>query len=161
MRFYSSKRISYVIFFFFSSRRRHTRFSRDWSSDVCSSDLARPARRRAPDGEAPADLEALAVRAHTPRRDPRLRQARRHALLRPRAGARLAARRRNRREIGGKPMARGSIVKRRSGNYAIVYYVDGRQKWETIGPSRREAERALTARKREVDTGTWREPSDE
>src|SRR5690606_18146296 len=28
--------------FFFSSRRRHTRFSRDWSSDVCSSDLLRP-----------------------------------------------------------------------------------------------------------------------
>src|SRR5690606_25816998 len=28
------------VFFFFSSRRRHTRFSRDWSSDVCSSDLA-------------------------------------------------------------------------------------------------------------------------
>src|SRR5690606_40510170 len=27
--------------FFFSSRRRHTRFSRDWSSDVCSSDLPR------------------------------------------------------------------------------------------------------------------------
>src|SRR5690606_10120287 len=26
--------------FFFSSRRRHTRFSRDWSSDVCSSDLS-------------------------------------------------------------------------------------------------------------------------
>src|SRR5690606_39807599 len=25
--------------FYFSSRRRHTRFSRDWSSDVCSSDL--------------------------------------------------------------------------------------------------------------------------
>src|SRR5690606_28809691 len=29
-----------VLFFFFSSRRRHTRFSRDWSSDVCSSDLS-------------------------------------------------------------------------------------------------------------------------
>src|SRR5690606_40522054 len=28
-------------FFFFSRRRRHTRFSRDWSSDVCSSDLGR------------------------------------------------------------------------------------------------------------------------
>src|SRR5690606_1918912 len=28
-----------VYAFFFSSRRRHTRFSRDWSSDVCSSDL--------------------------------------------------------------------------------------------------------------------------
>src|SRR5260370_42464797 len=27
------------IFFFFSSRRRHTRFKCDWSSDVCSSDL--------------------------------------------------------------------------------------------------------------------------
>src|SRR2546429_2054129 len=32
-------------FFFFSSRRRHTRCSRDWSSDVCSSDL-----RAAPPG---------------------------------------------------------------------------------------------------------------
>src|SRR5690606_40480127 len=30
--------------FFFSSRRRHTRFSRDWSSDVCSSDLHFSAR---------------------------------------------------------------------------------------------------------------------
>src|SRR5215208_4362720 len=31
-----------VIFFFFSSRRRHTRWPRDWSSDVCSSDLPPP-----------------------------------------------------------------------------------------------------------------------
>src|SRR5688572_32840651 len=29
----------YVCVFFFSSRRRHTRFDCDWSSDVCSSDL--------------------------------------------------------------------------------------------------------------------------
>src|SRR5204862_1343514 len=29
----------FVFFFFFSSRRRHTRSLRDWSSDVCSSDL--------------------------------------------------------------------------------------------------------------------------
>src|SRR5699024_3732046 len=28
-----------IVFFFFSSRRRHTRSKRDWSSDVCSSDL--------------------------------------------------------------------------------------------------------------------------
>src|SRR5439155_8517826 len=28
-----------LFFFFFSSRRRHTRWPRDWSSDVCSSDL--------------------------------------------------------------------------------------------------------------------------
>src|SRR5690606_32741267 len=31
---------SYYSLLFFPSRRRHTRFSRDWSSDVCSSDLA-------------------------------------------------------------------------------------------------------------------------
>src|SRR5215469_17266631 len=30
-----------MFFFFFSSRRRHTRSLRDWSSDVCSSDLVR------------------------------------------------------------------------------------------------------------------------
>src|SRR5256885_12874875 len=29
----------YVVIFFFSSRRRHTRLQGDWSSDVCSSDL--------------------------------------------------------------------------------------------------------------------------
>ena len=28
-----------LVGFFFSSRRRHTRYWRDWSSDVCSSDL--------------------------------------------------------------------------------------------------------------------------
>src|SRR5699024_11497501 len=32
---------SSIILFFFSSRRRHTRSKRDWSSDVCSSDLFR------------------------------------------------------------------------------------------------------------------------
>src|SRR5690606_40263923 len=40
-----------------SSRRRHTRFSRDWSSDVCSSDLWRPgyanAQRDGPQSTAP------------------------------------------------------------------------------------------------------------
>src|SRR5947199_3392683 len=35
---------SFVICFFFSSRRRHTRCLSDWSSDVCSSDLAILAR---------------------------------------------------------------------------------------------------------------------
>src|SRR5207245_3117809 len=30
---------TFCVFFFFSSRRRHTRCYRDWSSDVCSSDL--------------------------------------------------------------------------------------------------------------------------
>src|SRR5262245_66086508 len=42
-----------IILFFFSSRRRHTRCLSDWSSDVCSSDLAaRPQMGQA----APADL---------------------------------------------------------------------------------------------------------
>src|SRR3712207_7594362 len=38
----------WYVFFFFSSRRRHTRYWRDWSSDVCSSDLGAglPGRRR-------------------------------------------------------------------------------------------------------------------
>src|SRR3712207_9006257 len=39
--------------FFFSSRRRHTRYWRDWSSDVCSSDLA---ARRAVVADAPPAL---------------------------------------------------------------------------------------------------------
>src|SRR5271169_5478607 len=34
--------ISLDLLFVFSSRRRHTRCYRDWSSDVCSSDLSRP-----------------------------------------------------------------------------------------------------------------------
>src|SRR5690606_30355352 len=38
---------SAILVFFFSSRRRHTRFSRDWSSDVCSSDLWRMVGRGA------------------------------------------------------------------------------------------------------------------
>src|SRR6266436_3702341 len=38
--------------FFFSSRRRHTRCSRDWSSDVCSSDLDRAeVKKIAPRGD--------------------------------------------------------------------------------------------------------------
>src|SRR5690606_40040849 len=42
-----------IFLFFFSSRRRHTSFSRDWSSDVCSSDLSkdrggRPSSLRSP-----------------------------------------------------------------------------------------------------------------
>src|SRR5699024_5805725 len=37
--FSSIDNLVFIFYFFFSSRRRHTRSKRDWSSDVCSSDL--------------------------------------------------------------------------------------------------------------------------
>src|SRR5688500_19603322 len=37
---------SWIPFFFFSSSRRHTRLQGDWSSDVCSSDLAFAGRKK-------------------------------------------------------------------------------------------------------------------
>src|SRR5687768_17623419 len=61
-------------FFFFSSRRRHTRCSRDWSSDVCSSDLEleireRPERRELepPEPHAPSSVGSLPRRDKTKR----------------------------------------------------------------------------------------------
>src|SRR5687768_17708074 len=59
-----------LFFFFFSSRRRHTRCSRDWSSDVCSSDLrwrsgpliSLPLRRRAGEGALATPSTASASR---------------------------------------------------------------------------------------------------
>src|SRR5687768_18413277 len=39
------------VVFFFSSRRRHTRCSRDWSSDVCSSDLGTEVAKLPADGK--------------------------------------------------------------------------------------------------------------
>src|SRR5690606_39815561 len=39
--------------FFCAGRRRHTRFSRDWSSDVCSSDLCATRMRAAASGDSP------------------------------------------------------------------------------------------------------------
>src|SRR6266446_8012889 len=51
--------LEFPYFFFFSSRRRHTRLQGDWSSDVCSSDLRAPPR-------AP-DARPCAARAFDPR----------------------------------------------------------------------------------------------
>src|SRR2546430_10081696 len=48
------------IFFFFSSRRRHTRFDCDWSSDVCSSDLESPERQHRVEAHLDADGPGLA-----------------------------------------------------------------------------------------------------
>src|SRR5215475_7730691 len=57
-------------FFFFSSRRRHTSFSRDWSSDVCSSDLtgvgdAAELTRRAVECDLPDAMSAALARVQT------------------------------------------------------------------------------------------------
>src|SRR2546429_2453334 len=49
-------------FFFFSSRRRHTRCSRDWSSDVCSSDLILPPALCRCSGRVEHDVRELVVR---------------------------------------------------------------------------------------------------
>src|SRR5256886_14551410 len=49
-------------FFFFSSRRRHTRFDCDWSSDVCSSDLAGDVLM--PPGETEKSLKRLEDAVH-------------------------------------------------------------------------------------------------
>ena len=53
----------FCFFFFFSSRRRHTRSDRDWSSDVCSSDLifGVPAAMRAVPPVFTRSLAALGV----------------------------------------------------------------------------------------------------
>src|SRR6266542_4476269 len=63
--FYNVYSMNFV-FFFFSSRRRHTRCYRDWSSDVCSSDLAAMAEELVVVGEdggwkIPSQLSALAL----------------------------------------------------------------------------------------------------
>src|SRR5216684_3930602 len=46
-----------VLYFFFSSRRRHTRCSHDWSSDVCSSDLLDEKRAAARAGGGPRRIK--------------------------------------------------------------------------------------------------------
>src|SRR6266850_4853255 len=83
-----------MLFFFFSSRRRHTRLQGDWSSDVCSSDLLRSAEERV--GRVRRRPPGARSRRRVPRAGPRrtrLQPARRAAAAaargRPgRAGAR-------------------------------------------------------------------------
>src|SRR3712207_7554010 len=56
-----------MIFFFFSSRRRHTRYWRDWSSDVCSSDLFGPgAAAEYEEAERLLNLVGVEVNARVP-----------------------------------------------------------------------------------------------
>src|SRR2546422_1742841 len=100
--------------FFFSSRRRHTRCSRDWSSDVCSSDLETdmsPARRRAGDisvsdlqPNEPGD-EAVVDRGHGRATADRDRRDLRHELQshapHPRCARLLGCRRQHGRSLAG------------------------------------------------------------
>src|SRR3712207_1219016 len=70
---------------FFSSRRRHTRYWRDWSSDVCSSDLLAGLRRHRLAHEAPVvpvgdKADVLALRGVGDREPPVARDAT-HLLL--------------------------------------------------------------------------------
>src|SRR6266487_3383942 len=66
-------------FFFFSSRRRHTRWTGDWSSDVCSSDLGR--RHRLPTLERAADVAVGRLGAARPVRVGEAQVADREAQL--------------------------------------------------------------------------------
>src|SRR2546426_4798668 len=64
------------LFFFFSSRRRHTRLQGDWSSDVCSSDLMEKWRRIWREGLVPQLSRdgLLALQSALVHDDPRLLQ---------------------------------------------------------------------------------------
>src|SRR5215510_1233812 len=78
-----------IFFFFFSSRRRHTRWPRDWSSDVCSSDLGGEQR---PDEDVVGEEGVIAgaqhrheERGHEDQPDPRNALGHGLVLIRPRA----------------------------------------------------------------------------
>src|SRR6266511_1899514 len=79
-----------TIIFFFSSRRRHTRFSRDWSSDVCSSDLVHGGQTAA----------SRAMRSAGPRAYPMRRPARPQVLVKLRTTTTPERSRRADREAG-------------------------------------------------------------
>src|SRR2546430_2055545 len=53
-----------AIFFFFSSRRRHTRFDCDWSSDVCSSDLYYHNRESTDDAQVDGHITPMASKVY-------------------------------------------------------------------------------------------------
>src|SRR5215213_12038520 len=72
-----------IMFFFFSSRRRHTRLVSDWSSDVCSSDLDDGGDDAALDSRGRGAVLALSWRSA-------------HIALRRRLSARVDALRRGR-----------------------------------------------------------------
>src|SRR5690349_24228264 len=92
-----------LFFFFFSSRRRHTRSLRDWSSDVCSSDLD------VDRADAPARLAQLAEEgASGVRLSPKTRSPGDDPFAIWRAAARLGLARSEERRVGKECRSRGS-----------------------------------------------------
>src|SRR5690606_18904918 len=85
---------------FFSSRRRHTRFSRDWSSDVCSSDLRSRDAREAP----PSSTVRRALTATEQPMSRTFRMWATQSVARVRCGTRRSAR-------PGRSVVGGALVK--------------------------------------------------
>src|SRR2546426_5881650 len=117
------------LFFFFSSRRRHTRLQGDWSSDVCSSDL-----QARPPPQAPARVPRAACRRSSSLRSPASRRG--AAIPRPPRGPR--SRRGASRE---QPLQQGEqLLDRPDGVIAHVTDPDGRVLQRTVagadGPPR-------------------------
>src|SRR5256885_8645610 len=84
--------VSFVLFFFFSSRRRHTRLQGDWSSDVCSSDLTLTSRSGFARGLRTARRGERARIGRAPRLRPRRSPPRGRQSVKPRsATVRIAA----------------------------------------------------------------------
>src|SRR5207249_6281701 len=98
-----------LVFFFFSSRRRHTRSKRDWSSDVCSSDLEVLAGRAATMAKSIARLhpEEAAVLALLQRRLAAAKKARAAAPKTVREALERSLRSEERR-VGKEGRARGA-----------------------------------------------------
>src|SRR2546426_9113104 len=70
-----------IYFFFFSSRRRHTRLQGDWSSDVCSSDLALRLVPAAPDLDGDGEMRCTSHRPDDARDQIEILQAARSAVV--------------------------------------------------------------------------------
>src|SRR6266567_4555122 len=95
-------------FFFFSSRRRHTRFDCDWSSDVCSSDL---------DGGDARELQVDALGMHRLLQREPLGE-RTHRPAGPRSGARASGS--GGRQLQQQPQEVGSVSTEMNGRCACA-----------------------------------------
>src|SRR3712207_8922670 len=91
--------------FFFSSRRRHTRYWRDWSSDVCSSDLLGGRRERLFERAVRLEADDQAIGELVPLPD---REVHRHTLPALRPEAHLGDDRSEERRVGKECRSRWS-----------------------------------------------------